>query len=93
MQPPALYGYSEKAPVGRKFLARDAELGGRIAQKQQERAQVANQLAAIDRDLTYLAGAKEDVGYFKDIWLGAQDNPVSAGAEYLDRLRQKAQLA
>jgi hypothetical protein len=40
-----------------------------------------------------LAGAKEDVGYFKDIWLGAQDNPVSAGAEYLDRLRQKAQLA
>jgi hypothetical protein len=93
MQPPALYGYSETSQIGRKILARRSELKGRIAQKQQERAQVAGQLNAIDRDLTYLAGAEEDVGYFTDIHLGAQDNSVSAGVGYLEQLSQKAKPA
>ena len=83
MQPPGLYGYSDKGPLGRKTLAREQELKARVSQ-------IDNQLMALQRDSTYLKGALEDVDYFKSIHLGAQDNNTTAA--FLDRLRQKHEM-
>jgi hypothetical protein len=63
MQPPGLYGYSEVTPFGRKILAREQELKGRIAQLQAEINQKTH-------NVTYLQGATEDLDYIKSIWLG-----------------------
>jgi hypothetical protein len=90
MQPPALYGYSDKAPLGRKILARKSELKGRRAAVQQQIAQLEAQIAAHRRDDVYLAGAEEDTSYYVDIHLGAQDNSVDVGAGYLNKLLQGA---
>lgn len=63
MQPPGLYGYSEVTPMGRKILARDIEIKGRLEGMKAERAK-------LDHNITYLEGALEDVDYFKSIWMG-----------------------
>lgn len=63
MQPPGLYGYSEVTPLGRKILAREAELKERLAQMRPERDR-------LNHNITYLEGAVEDIDYFKSIWLG-----------------------
>jgi hypothetical protein len=65
MQPPGLYGYSEVTPFGRKLLARDQEVKGRLDAMRQERAK-------LDHNITYLEGAVEDLDYIKSIWGGAQ---------------------
>jgi hypothetical protein len=84
MQPPGLYGYSDKGPLGRKTLARESELKQRVNQIDQ-------QLATLQRDSTYLKGALEDVDYFKSIHIGAQDN--NTASTFLDGLRQKFEMA
>lgn len=63
MQSPGLYGYSEVTPLGRKILARESEIRGRIAEIDQ-RSQRDH------HDKTYLQGALEDVDYWKSIWIG-----------------------
>lgn len=65
MQSPPLYAISDSTPFGRKILARETELKGRIAQMTAQRDQLTQQI-------TYLQGAMEDVDYFKSIWTGAQ---------------------
>lgn len=82
-QPPALYGYSEVTPYGRKMRARDTELMQRVNAMQQ-------QLNQLNHDLPYLQGAREDNDYMRSIQGGAQDNPTSVGYAYLERLRKEA---
>lgn len=65
-QPPALYGYAEATPFGRKLHARETELKNRVANMEQ-------QLQSLDKNLTYLKGALEDLDYVKSIWLGVQE--------------------
>lgn len=67
MQSPALYGYSDVTPFGRKIWAREKELKDRVAaMEQQTQAQIDN----LKNNLNYLKGALEDVDYFKNIWMG-----------------------
>ena len=63
MQAPGLYGYSEVTPFGRKILAREQEIKGRIEQMTAERNR-------LDHNINYLSGAVEDIDYVKSIWLG-----------------------
>lgn len=64
-QPPALYGYGDSTPFGRKMHVREQELKERIAQMKTERDK-------IDKGITYLEGALEDMDYIKAIWGGVQ---------------------
>lgn len=64
-QPPALYGYSETTPFGRKIHVRIKELDDRLAQMKVERDK-------LNTNITYLEGAREDLDYIKSIWGGAQ---------------------
>lgn len=63
MQPPGLYGYSDVTPLGRKMLAREAEIKARIDQMRPERDRLI-------QNITYLEGALEDIDYWKSIWMG-----------------------
>lgn len=63
MQSPGLYAYSDVTPMGRKILAREVEIKGRLEGMKAERAK-------LDHNITYLEGAVEDVDYFKSIWMG-----------------------
>lgn len=65
-QPPALYAISETTPQLRKWLARQAELKGRVAAMEQE----LNKAAAIKEQMTYLKGALENLDYDISIWGG-----------------------
>jgi hypothetical protein len=65
MQDPALYGYAEVTPFGRKLNARKQEIVGRLEPMRQERAK-------IDHTITYLEGALEDLDYIYSIWAGIQ---------------------
>ncbi len=65
MQSPPLYAISDSTPFGRKILAREEEIKGRIAAMSAERDKLSN-------NITYLQGALEDLDYFKSIWTGAQ---------------------
>jgi hypothetical protein len=66
MQSPALYGYSEVTPFGRKLLARDQEIKSRLEGLRSERDKLIH-------NITYLEGAVEDLDYIKCIWGGAQN--------------------
>jgi len=63
MQSPGLYGYSEVTPFGRKILAREQEIQGRLGQMRAERDRLIH-------NIVYLEGAVEDLDYIKSIWLG-----------------------
>lgn len=63
LQSPALYAISDSAPFGRKILAREAEIKGRIAPMIAERDRLTH-------NITYLQGALEDLDYVKSIWSG-----------------------
>ena len=63
MQPPALYGYSDGTPFGRKMAVREKELKDRVASMKQQRDQLTN-------NITYLEGAIENMDYMKNIWGG-----------------------
>jgi hypothetical protein len=67
MQPPGLYGYSDTLPFARKLHARREEVRGRIAQMEQEKARLVE-------NILYLKGADEDIDYTLSIWSGVQDN-------------------
>lgn len=67
LQPPALYGFSDSTPFGRKVAAREKELKDRIAGINQ-------QINQLSQSKTYLEGALEDIDYFKSIW-GGVDKP------------------
>ena len=82
MMPPPLYGYSDTGPFGRKMNARIDEIEARLADMR-------NQKARLDHDVTYLEGAREDMDYLQSIWGGAQEVSVE-GQNYLERLLQKA---
>lgn len=69
MQPPALYGFSDSTPFGRKIASREKELKDRLGPMRNQRDQ-------LTQNITYLEGALEDVDYFKSIWSGV-DKPVS----------------
>lgn len=65
MQSPALYAFSDSTPLGRKILAREEEIRGRLGAMIGERDKLTH-------NITYLQGALEDLDYFKAIWTGAQ---------------------
>lgn len=67
MQPPALYGFSEVTPFGRKLLARKAEIKERLGT-------LRNQRDGLSTSITYLEGALEDLDYVESIWGGVQNN-------------------
>jgi hypothetical protein len=60
-QPPPLYGYSDATPFGRKMATREQEVKDRIAQ-------IDAQLGPLQNQRVYLAGALEDIGYFRDVY-------------------------
>lgn len=64
-QPPALYGYEQNTPFGRKMLVRQQELDGRLAAMRAEKAK-------LDHGITFLEGAREDMDYIRDVWQGIQ---------------------
>jgi len=64
-QPPALYGYSDSTPYGRKLHVRDKEIKDRVNGMKAERDK-------LNHSITYLEGALEDVDYWKSIWGGVQ---------------------
>jgi hypothetical protein len=74
MQSPPLYAISDSFPFGRKILARETEIKGRIAAMGRERDQKTAEAQQISNNITYLQGALEDLDYVKAIWsgLGAQ---------------------
>lgn len=80
MQPPALYGYSEVTPYGRKLRARKAELLERVTAMRQQRD-------SLIHSITYLEGALEDNDYQQSIQGGVYDN---TNISYLESLLQKA---
>lgn len=80
MQPPPLYGYSDVSPFGTKLRARKKEIAGRLGPMRQQRAD-------IDRNITYLEGALEDLDYIACINGGVQDNSNST---YLESLVKQA---
>jgi hypothetical protein len=63
MQPPALYGYQDSTPQGRKLMARKNEVAGRVGQHEQAIQQNQHHKA-------YLQGALEDIDYQESIWIG-----------------------
>jgi hypothetical protein len=65
-QAPALYGYSDSTPFGRKMQVRRQELNTRISQMKAERDKLIN-------NITYLEGALEDLDYVQSIWGGVQN--------------------
>jgi hypothetical protein len=64
-QPPALYGYSDSTPFGRKMHVREQELKQRVEAMRAERDK-------LNHSITFLEGALEDVDYIKGIWSGVQ---------------------
>lgn len=64
-QPPPLYGYSDSTPFGRKMHVRELELKSRVAEAEQ-------QLAQLNHTVPYLKGALENMDYMKSIWAGLQ---------------------
>jgi len=64
-QPPALYGYSDSTPFGRKMHIREQEIRGRVNGMKAERDK-------LNHSITYLEGALEDMDYIKGIWAGIQ---------------------
>lgn len=64
-QPPALYGYSDSTPYGRKLHVRDKEIKDRVNGMKAERDKLTH-------SITYLEGALEDVDYWKSVWGGVQ---------------------
>ena len=64
-QPPALYGYDDSTPFGRKMHVREKELQERIAGMKAERDK-------LNHGITYLEGALENMDYTKSIWGGIQ---------------------
>lgn len=66
MQPPPLYGFAEATPLGRKMYVREKELKDRIAGMKQQHGQ-------LEKSITYLEGALEDIDYFRSIWSGVQE--------------------
>jgi hypothetical protein len=81
MQPPALYGYSDVSPYGRKIRARITEIDGRIKD-------LTNKINTDSTQKTYLEGAREDLDYVQSIQGGAQDN---CDISYLERLIKASQ--
>jgi len=67
MQPPALYGFSEVTQLGRKLLARQTEINGRLNGMRPERDKLI-------QNITYLEGAAEDLDYIISIFGGAQSH-------------------
>lgn len=64
-QHPALYGYIDSTPFGRKLHVREQEIKSRIANMDAE-------IAKLTHSKTYLQGALEDLDYVKSIWGGMQ---------------------
>lgn len=64
-QAPALYGYSDSTPFGRKIYVRSKELKDRVAQMRADRDK-------LNHSITYLEGAIEDMEYVISIWSGLQ---------------------
>lgn len=62
-QPPPLYGYDQATNFGRKLATRELEINARLNHMNAEKAK-------LEQGIAYLNGAKEDVGYIKDIWGG-----------------------
>jgi hypothetical protein len=67
MQAPALYGYIDSTPFGRKIMARRQEVQGRVNGMTAERDRLNN-------SITYLQGAVEDLDYFESIWGGVSND-------------------
>lgn len=67
MQAPALYGYIDSTPFGRKIMARRQEVQGRVNGMRGERDRLNN-------SITYLEGAVEDLDYFESIWGGVSND-------------------
>jgi len=64
-QPPPLYGYEQNTPFGRKLLVREQELQGRISHMKTE-------MDKLQKGITFLEGAAEDIDYMRAIWSGLQ---------------------
>jgi len=64
-QHPALYGYDDSTPFGRKMYVREKELKDRIAGMVAERDKLTH-------GITFLQGAVEDLDYVRAIWSGIQ---------------------
>lgn len=65
-QPPALYGYGDSTPFGRKMLVRKQELTERVSAMKKQRDD-------LNHGITYLEGALEDNDYTIAIWGGVQN--------------------
>jgi len=64
-QPPALYGYDDSTPFGRKLFVREKELKNRVEAMKAERDKLTH-------GITFLEGAIEDIDYTRSIWGGIQ---------------------
>jgi len=64
-QYPALYGYGDSTPFGRKVHVREQELKDRVTAMRAERDKLSH-------GITFLEGAIENMDYFKSIWGGIQ---------------------
>jgi len=64
-QHPPLYGYEQNTPFGRKLLVREQELQGRINHMKGE-------LEKLQKGISFLEGAAEDIDYMRAIWSGLQ---------------------
>lgn len=64
-QPPALYGYDDSTPFGRKLFVRKKELEARVNAMKVERDKMTH-------GITFLEGALEDIDYTLTIWGGIQ---------------------
>jgi len=77
LQPPALYGYSDATPMGRKLAVRERELQAKVnsLKRTEEQARI---------DMAFLEGALEDIDYMRNTWLrpdNASDGRVLAIAD------------
>lgn len=66
-QRPPLYGFDDSTNFMRKICVREKELRDRLTPMKQQREQ-------LDKNITYLEGALEDVDYFKTVHGGVQSS-------------------
>lgn len=62
LQPPALYGYADATPMGRKLAVRERELQARVDAMRRQKDE-------LDMNIAFLDGALEDVDYTRKTWM------------------------
>jgi hypothetical protein len=62
-QPPALYGYADATPIGRKLAVRQLELQSRVNQMKRQHEE-------LEANIAFLEGALEDLDYVRKTWCG-----------------------